>query len=404
MARHDTMKMPKAPRSPSTRKSRLRMALGRVFCRRNIIIISEHKTQHLPVHPVFQLVCLTGFITLITWFAYSTGSYVTAQQVLKEKDKKLATTSEENARIGAEFALLRRDLVKMLEEGNDEDMGEYAKMMTEQYNADGTPVSVATAKTKRGIDQSVIMSRIEYLENRVKELQETHNGMIADIRATTGGKIKEFETIIARTGVKADALVRSAEAKIKREEQARERYNRTREAANADEPRGGPYVPERTGTMLRETDTNLYFNIKRMMVLNEVVGGMPLARPIGKARVTSGYGTRIDPFNGRLAQHTGLDFVGSYGTDILASADGVVKDAGWQSGYGKAIDVTHGYGFSSKYAHLSAIVVKPGQRVKKGQVIGKQGSTGRSTGSHLHYEVRYNDRPLNPKNFLTAAN
>lgn len=400
MARQPKMRLPKPPRHVSARKSRLRSVLGRIFCRRNIIIISEHKTAHVPVHPLLQLVSLSGLIVFITWVAYSTGSYVTAQQVLEEKDRKLASTSQENERIGAEFALLRRDLVKVLKEGDGNELGEYAKMMTEQYNADGTSIA---EPTNGGVDKSsAILARIEYLENKVHALQETHNGMIADIRATTGGKIKEFENIIARTGVKAEPLVRSAEIKVKRDEQARERYNRTRRAAEND-PRGGPFVPSRTGSLLRENDTELYFNLKRMMVLNEVVSAMPLSRPIGVARTTSGFGTRFDPFNGRLARHTGIDFVGAHGTNIVASADGVVKDTGWQNGYGKAVDVVHGYGFSTKYGHLSAITVKPGQHVKKGQVIGKQGSTGRSTGSHLHYEVRYNNVPLNPKNFLTAA-
>lgn len=377
--------------------------MSRVFCRRNIIIISEHKTQHVPVHPALQLIGLSALIAFITWVAYSTGSYVTAQQVLAEKNRKLATTSQENERIGAEFALLRRDLVKLLKEGEQGDLGEYAKMMTEQYNEDGTPVNILAGDKKRGDKSGAILARIEYLENKVQDLQETHDNMIADIRATTGGKIKEFENIIARTGVKSDPLVRSAEIKVKRDEQARERYKRTREAA-ADDAQGGPFVPTSTGSLLREQDTELYFDIKRMMVLNEIVSTMPLSRPIGAARLSSGFGTRFDPFNGRLARHTGQDFAAPTGGNVFAANDGVVKDTGWQSGYGKAIDVTHGYGFSTKYGHLSEILVKAGQRVKKGEVIGKVGSTGRSTGPHLHYEVRYNNVPLNPKNFLTAAN
>lgn len=403
MARQKKLRLPKPPRPLSTRKSPLRSMLGRIFCRRNIIIISEHKTQHVPVHPALQLIGLSALIAFITWVAYSTGSYVTAQQVLEEKNRKLASTSQENERIGAEFALLRRDLVKLLKEGESGELGEYAKMMTEQYHEDGTQVNITNQQDDR-LDraENAIMARIEYLENKVQDLQETHDGMISDIRATTGGKIKEFESIIARTGVRKATLIRNAELKAKREEQARKRYERTRQAGN--DSQGGPFVPSSTGDMLRERDTELYFNLKRMMVLNDIVSVMPLARPIGYARMSSGFGTRIDPFNGRLARHTGLDFAGPTGTNILAAVDGVVKDTGWQTGYGKAIDVEHGYGFSTKYGHLSAILVKPGQRVKKGEVIGKLGSTGRSTGPHLHYEVRYNNVPLNPKNFLTAAN
>lgn len=406
MARFKKQRFPKPPKPiASSRRSRLSSLLGRIFCRRNIIIISEHKTQHLPVHPALQLIGLSALLAFITWVAYSTGSYVTAQQVLEEKNRKLASTSQENERIGAEFALLRRDLSKLLKEGGKGELGEYAKMMTEQYHEDGSPVSLTGENVEyKGTAENAILARIEYLENKVRDLQETHDGMIADIRATTGGKIKELENIIARTGVKTGPLVRSAEIKAKRDEQAKERYQRTRQAGSEDDARGGPFVPSSTGDLLRERDTELYFNLKRMMVLNDVVSVMPLSRPIVGARMSSGFGTRLDPFNGRLARHTGLDFAGPTGTSVLAAVNGVVKDTGWQTGYGKAIDIEHGYGFSTKYGHLSAILVKPGQRVKKGDVIGRLGSTGRSTGPHLHYEVRYHNVPLNPKNFLTAAN
>jgi murein DD-endopeptidase MepM/ murein hydrolase activator NlpD len=433
MARQKKFRLPKPPRAYSlsapARKSVLRQFFSRVFCRRNIIILSEHKTQHVPVHPLLQISLLSGFVIFVTWVAYSTGSYVTAQQVLEEKNRKLANASQEKERIGAEFALLRRDLANVLNKGKAGKQADYAKLVQEQYaqGAAPQPVDLATLdkdaanKESTGDDAAdqqnaaiaPIIARVEFLENKVQELQEVHDGMIADIRTTTGGKIKELETIIAKTGVKSAPLVRSAEIKVKREEQARARYNRTGDfkadaesnvdgAVDAGDGKGGPYEPVSTTSMLRDRDTDLYFNLKRMMVLNEVVSAMPLAQPIHSARQTSGFGTRIDPFNGRLARHTGLDFAGSYGSPILASADGVVKTAGWQAGYGKAVDVVHGYGFSTKYGHLSAVSVKPGQHVKKGQVIGREGSSGRSTGSHLHYEVRYNDTPLNPKNFLTA--
>jgi len=375
------------------RRSRLASILSRVFARRNIIIISNHKTQHVPVHPLLQLMVFMAGLGFVTWASYSTGSYMTAQAVLQEKERKLAFTKEENERIGAEFALLRRDLGKLLKEGNQGELGEYAKTLAEQYDANGAPVA---AETSHAAAQNAILSRIEFLENKVTELQETHDGMMADIRATTGGKIKELESIIARTGLKSAPLERAAAIKVRREEQQREKYGRTQ----AD-GQGGPYIPVSTG-MLKEQETELYFKLKRVTVLHEIVSAMPLARPIGAARMSSGYGTRIDPFNGRLARHTGQDFAGGYGSKIFAAADGVVADTGWQTGYGKAIDVTHGYGLSTKYGHLSKILVKDGQHVKKGQVIGLEGSTGRSTGPHLHYEVRYNNVPLNPKNFLNA--
>jgi murein DD-endopeptidase MepM/ murein hydrolase activator NlpD len=117
----------------------------------------------------------------------------------------------------------------------------------------------------------------------------------------------------------------------------------------------------------------------------------------------SQFGRRIDPFTGRLAFHSGLDMAGPTGSKIYATADGKVEFTGRQGAYGIMVDIAHGFGLSTRYAHLSQILVEDGQAVKKGQVIAIQGSTGRSTGAHLHYEVRYKDQPLDPRKFLNAG-
>ncbi len=115
--------------------------------------------------------------------------------------------------------------------------------------------------------------------------------------------------------------------------------------------------------------------------------------------MSSGYGVRRDPIYGSSKFHTGLDFAAKTGTPVFATADGKVTEAGRQSGYGNCIDIYHGYNYLTRYAHLSEILVKPGQEVKRGEMIGKVGSTGKSTGSHLHYEVRFKDEPQNPVNY-----
>lgn len=115
--------------------------------------------------------------------------------------------------------------------------------------------------------------------------------------------------------------------------------------------------------------------------------------------MSSGYGVRRDPIYGSSKFHTGLDFAAKTGTPVFATADGRVTEAGRQSGYGNCIDISHGYNYLTRYAHLSEILVKPGQEVKRGEMIGKVGSTGKSTGSHLHYEVRFKDEPQNPVNY-----
>jgi murein DD-endopeptidase MepM/ murein hydrolase activator NlpD len=130
---------------------------------------------------------------------------------------------------------------------------------------------------------------------------------------------------------------------------------------------------------------------------------MPFATPVRNPRFTSGFGPRRDPFNRRAAMHEGVDLAGPRGTPILAPAEGVVTFAGTQRGYGRIIRIRHDFGFETLYGHLSRIRVSVGDRVSVGQRIGDMGNTGRSTGTHLHYEVRVNGRPVNPMKFIGAS-
>lgn len=115
--------------------------------------------------------------------------------------------------------------------------------------------------------------------------------------------------------------------------------------------------------------------------------------------MASGYGYRSDPIYGTLRFHEGMDFSADTGTPVYVTGDGVVKTAGWESGYGNSIVVDHGYNYVTRYAHLSKILVKPGQTVKRGDLIGNVGNTGKSTGPHLHYEVRFKGQPQNPVHY-----
>lgn len=119
-----------------------------------------------------------------------------------------------------------------------------------------------------------------------------------------------------------------------------------------------------------------------------------------EGQVTGSFGERIDPFNGEGAFHSGVDISSNYGHQVMAPADGVVTFCDFMGGYGKAIVVDHGHGISTRYGHLSGYAVRPGQHINRGDVIGYVGASGRSTGPHLHYEVRINDTPVNPYKYL----
>lgn len=133
----------------------------------------------------------------------------------------------------------------------------------------------------------------------------------------------------------------------------------------------------------------------------EKIACIPSVMPINISDYTmsSGYGYRRDPVYGTAKFHEGLDFAAATGTPVFATADAVVEVADRKDSYGNCIDLNHGYNYMTRYAHLSQILVKPGQKVKRGEMIGKVGSTGKSTGSHLHYEVRFKGEPQNPVNY-----
>lgn len=127
---------------------------------------------------------------------------------------------------------------------------------------------------------------------------------------------------------------------------------------------------------------------------------LPSRRPVDQMRLTSSFGNRSDPFTGRRARHNGIDIPGPTGTPIYATADGQVGRAQRLGGYGNYIEIEHGHALQTRYGHLSQILVEPGQRVRRGDLIGLMGSTGRSTGPHLHYEVRIAGAPVNPIPFI----
>jgi murein DD-endopeptidase MepM/ murein hydrolase activator NlpD len=170
---------------------------------------------------------------------------------------------------------------------------------------------------------------------------------------------------------------------------------------------GGPFVPVTLRKDAGAFERQLYrVSIARANSehLSLMLNTVPVRKPIlGEIDLSSGFGVRSDPFLGRLAMHTGLDIRGSTGDPVHATANGTVENAGWSGGYGKMVEIDHGNGFSTRYGHLSEIEVKVGQQIKIGQVIGRVGTTGRSTGPHLHYETRIDGEAVDPQKFLRAG-
>jgi murein DD-endopeptidase MepM/ murein hydrolase activator NlpD len=175
----------------------------------------------------------------------------------------------------------------------------------------------------------------------------------------------------------------------------------------ADAAVGGPFVPYRLAANVGPFERQAYrINVARAQVerLSATIRTVPLRKPVdGEIDTSSGFGLRIDPFVNRPAVHTGIDFRGDTGEPIRVTAGGTVVSAGWSGGYGRMVEVDHGNGLLTRYGHLSEIDVKVGQSLKVGQPVGRLGSTGRSTGPHLHYETRLDGEAVDPLKFLQAG-
>lgn len=166
---------------------------------------------------------------------------------------------------------------------------------------------------------------------------------------------------------------------------------------------GGPFVPVPEGLRFEASLGELDMALSRLDAVQSGVRNLPLERPISSTTVSSTFGVRSDPFLGRAAMHTGLDFAAQSGSRVAATAPGTVVSAGLAGGYGMLVEVDHGDGYATRYAHLSRILVGVGDKVSVGSELGEVGSTGRSTGPHLHYEVRRSGDAVDPAGYLRAG-
>jgi murein DD-endopeptidase MepM/ murein hydrolase activator NlpD len=232
-------------------------------------------------------------------------------------------------------------------------------------------------------------------QRRMESVYRDHLSQLRESMQTTVNEIRQLETMKNRFMEMATPSV------------VRDKINRK------DDNKGGPLVaPRPFSTLFRqplgvEFDQTLQEFVQTQTAVSELHGRwekqldwlqtLPTGVPIqGNYRVSSGFGIRNDPFTGGLAMHEGLDFTAMSGTTVVATAKGTVTRSGWDFGYGNVVEVQHAEGFATRYAHLSKRLVQVGDTVERGGLLGEVGSTGRSTGPHLHYEVFIKDRVINP--------
>ncbi len=248
--------------------------------------------------------------------------------------------------------------------------------------------------SKSGLGKNYVVQRIAGLEDRLNTVKKQQLALLGELRDTAGSQIERYERIVQLAGLNPDQVAQQIGARASRD------------------GKGGPLISEvRAAAIDGVTDefdrqfADIAQSYGRLDALTTAVSRMPLVTPIatGYYRSTSGFGYRVDPFTGRVAFHSGADMAGDFGTSILASAPGKVVAAERRGPYGLLVEIDHGRGIRTRYAHLQSAFVKAGDYVAFRQKIATMGSSGRSTGPHLHYEIWFNDVVRDPTKFFDAG-
>jgi len=239
-------------------------------------------------------------------------------------------------------------------------------------------------------ERDFLQRRVSGLERQLVDLRDAGQGVLTRLSERTRGSVGEIEKTVRMTGLDVNDLLA--------------------DATDDNLGRGGPFIPAgdeaadfEPSLQLDGSVTRLDQELDRWVAMQGVLRSLPLSAPLNQFRISSRFGERRDPLNRRKARHSGMDFAARGGTAIYSTAPGKVVFAGWRGRYGRMVEIDHGFGIRTRYAHMRKILVKKGQEVTNREKIGLVGSSGRSTGPHVHYEVRYKGKPHNPAKFLQAG-
>ncbi len=350
--------------------------LAEWFVDREFFMRANGQVRFLKISAAIQRRIAWGIAAIVgIWLAITLGMAVNQVSIsfermaLSSKEAKIQSAEERVANYRDSIADVTKDLEKrqtMLES------------LSERY-FDEAPALPAKAETDKTVDKVSAnipeAAGLAQIEARQIRFAETMTGLAIK-------RAQRAEVQIRKFGLNPETLL-----------------------SGSEEGMGGPFIPFFGKAEKDVSDprfTRLADALARMNSMERALAGIPTSMPAAIMLMSSGFGYRHDPFSGAGAMHSGLDFKGPIGTPILAAASGVITHASTMAGYGNCIEITHANGLVTRYAHLSGYTVSLGQKVNRGVQIARMGSTGRSTGSHLHFEVRLQGQAINPLKFLEA--
>ena len=387
--------MTTGPRETSSPKDRLVWLMDELFKDRQILLRSDSRVRCLTLPRRLQMFAVVvllgcGFWSLVStvgffWHAERNGNLSLALAESKAAQQRM---TEAGYRYGEEIAQLRR----WLSQQGHREASASSRIILLEAALEGATDLAGNLDQERGL----LASRLVELEQELAGARANHASLIDHVSERLRRGIQSIEGLADTIGLDLSGLV-PKDADPSEEELA------------GLEGKGGPLVIDNTvrnsdgAPRPRHWTPELDRQLERWERLQGVVGRLPLAAPLARYRVTSKFGKRRDPISGRRAMHQGVDLAAPAGAPVSAAAGGRVVKAGFNGTYGHMIELAHGNGVRTRYGHLRKLLVKAGEKVKPGQRIGLVGSTGRSTGPHLHYEVRLGGRPVDPLKVFRAG-
>jgi murein DD-endopeptidase MepM/ murein hydrolase activator NlpD len=366
----------------------------KILDRKTIFLISKLKIRSYSIGPIFQIIILCFAL----WVGNIFNNSLNYNSTIKQKSVEIKNLKKINQQFASEIDLLNHDVQKINHYFNS--IAGYNLPPSKDLNLD-----IVNKKVIDIFGGAIFDREASKIATRIA----SSNLLLDNIKGATFKRINDLEQKLSIAGI---ALVNNKVVLIKNSNidtntkdiislnNKNELYKR----------QGGPFqnLKKSMNSAIKSNTFNISkFNIedeiKDLANLENIISKLPFIAPMKNYYVSSGFGERIDPIKNITAKHEGIDFVGINKAKIISPSDGKVIFAGKFGTYGNALIIDHGYGITTRYGHLSNIFINKGSYVKKEQVIATQGSTGRSTGQHLHYEVRYKNITLNPRNFLEAG-
>ena len=362
-----------------------------------------------------QVIVFMALLLISSWCFYSYYLYNKSGHIISYKERELDETRDAYVELMTDFVTLHKNIGAMISsigEGKGKDNKKFdqykrqaqmvedkIKQITDEKDwLSSETISERASLSEALLQRDIIASERDALKKQINELEET----IKDIKKA------EMEVLERIDGVadKEISKIKSAINSINQALKSKGLYFNALANSKRKNNSGGPYIPDRRNLVkdkkIDDKISAIFKNYDDLEYYKEVVQYIPMGKPVWSYWVTSQYGTRSDPFNGKRARHKGMDLASRTGNKIKVKAKGKVTRAEFAGGYGNLVVVDHGNGFQTKYAHMHKIYVKKGQYVEYDDTLGEVGSTGRSTGPHLHYEVLYMGKNVDPMPFLKA--